>query len=230
MYAIITGASRGIGKELAITFASHKYNLVLNCKNNFKQLCNLKSELEKKYNVRVYVKKDQIEYSDIEKIDDIYILINNASIPYRKLLIDIDKKEYNEVIDSNLTQTVFTTKFFIKKNLKRNQGIVINISSIWGSIGASMESIYSLTKAAIENFTKSLSKEYVNFDFICFSLGAVDTDMNNIFSEEDKKVILKNLKNNSFLNKNEITDIIYNTISNHKYKSGDIIYINNGLT
>ncbi len=230
MYAIITGASRGIGRELAITFASHKYNLILNCKNNYNLLCDLKNELEYKDNVKVYIKKGQIEYQDIEKIDDIYILINNASVAYRKLLIDVNEDEYNEVIDSNLSQTIFTTKFFIKKNLKNNQGIVVNISSVWGLVGSSMESIYSLTKAAVENFTKSLSKEYENLDFICFSLGAVDTDMNNIFSEEDKKVILKNLKNNSFLNKNEIADIIYNTISNHKYKSGEIIYINNGLT
>ena len=231
MYVVITGASRGIGYELAKVYASHKYDLILTCKNNIEKLNNLKKQLEDKYNINIKTIKGNILEENIDNIDDIYILINNASISNYKMLIDVDENDFDEIVNNNIKNVVFNTKIIIKKMLKYKQGVILNISSIWGIVGSSLESLYSMSKGAINSFTKSVAKEYMysNIDCISLALGMVDTDMNNHLTNEEKNEIINSLSNKKMFTPNEIAVYIYDLLKNHNYKTGDIIIKNNGL-
>lgn len=230
MYAVITGASRGIGKSLAYKFAEHGYDLILTCEKNIKLLDDIKNDIEHSYNRKVNVKTGLLEEKDLK--DDIYILINNAGKCDYSLLQDITYEKYKELLYSNLDYTFLTTRLISKNMIKSKQGIIINISSMWGIIGASMETIYSMTKGGINAFTKALSKEFKdsNVDVIAFALGAVDTDMNNHLNVDERKNFLKTLDNEKMFTADEIANIIYDIVSNKKFKTGDIIEINNGLS
>lgn len=229
MYCIITGASRGIGRELAKIFAKHKYNLILNCRTNIDLLNNLKYELENEYNILVKTKKGHFEEKDFNDIYDLAIVINNASIADYNLLQDVSIDRYNEIIDSNLTDTFLTTKYSIPLFLRNRQGLIVNISSIWGDVGASTEVIYSMTKGGIISFTKALSKEleFSNVDCICFKLGFVDTDMNNNLTYDEKQEFIKDIKDKSLIDKKNIAEKIFDIISNKKYNTGDILDFSN---
>ena len=229
MYVVITGASRGIGKSLAIKYAEHGFNLVLTCDKNIELLDKVKNDIEKEYNKKVIIKQGLLEEKDLP--DDIYILINNASKCDYSQFQDTTYEKYKELIYSNLDYTFLTTKLVCKNMIKSKQGIIINISSMWGILGSSMESIYSMTKGGINAFTKSLAKELndSNVDVIAFALGAVDTDMNSHLNDEERKDLLKTLDNGKMFSSDEVAELIYNTVSNKKYHTGDIIEINNGL-
>lgn len=229
MFAIITGASRGIGKSLAYKFAEHKYDLILTCEKNIDLLNEIKFDIEKKYNRKVITVKGELGESYLP--NDIYILINNAGKCDYNLIQDISYEKYKEIIYSNLDYTFLTTKLASNQMIKKKQGIIVNISSMWGILGSAMESIYSMTKGGINAFTKSLAKEFKesNVDVIAFALGAVDTEMNSHLSDEERKDFLKSLDNGRMLAADEVADKIYDIVSGKKYRTGDIIEINNGL-
>lgn len=231
MYVVITGASRGIGKALAYKFAEHKYNLILTCEKNIKELEIIKQEIESKYNINVIIKMGLIEETDIKDIDDIYILINNAGKCDYNMLIDVSYEKYKQITYSNLDYLFLTTKLLLKKMLKNKNGIILNVSSIWGLVGSSMEVIYSMTKGGVNAFTKALSKElfYSNIDVIGVALGMVDTDMNKHFSNDEMTDIKNNLVDKRMFEIDEIADKIYNLLLNREFKTGEIIEINNGL-
>lgn len=229
MYIVITGASRGIGKALAYKFAEHGYDLVLTCEKSIDALNSIKKDIEERFKRKVIAIKGEIEENVLP--DDIYILINNAGKCDYNLLQGVSIDKYKELIYSNLDYTFITTKLVSKKLLKAKQGIIINISSMWGILGASMETIYSMTKGGINAFTKALAKELKdsNVDVVAFALGAVDTDMNNNLTSDEKEDFIKRLDNNRMYTTKEVADKIYNIISTNQYKTGDIIEINNGL-
>lgn len=229
MFVVVTGASRGIGKELAYKFASHNYDLLLTCENNINELTNVKNDIESKFGRKVIIKKGLIEENELP--NDAYILINNAGKCDYNLLQDVDYDRYKEIVYSNLDYTFLTTKLVSKVMLKNKQGIIVNISSMWGILGASLESVYAMTKGGINTFTKSLAKEFreSSVDVIAFALGAVDTDMNKHLSEEERKSFELSLDNGRMFTAGEVADRIYEIVSTRKYESGDIIEINNGL-
>lgn len=111
------------------------------------------------------------------------------------------------------------------------QGVIVNISSMWGILGSSMEAVYSMTKGGINAFTKSLAKEFKdsNVDVIAFALGAVDTEMNNHLSKEERMEFIKTLDDGRMLTCDEVAESIYNIVLTKKYNSGDVIELNNGL-
>ena len=229
MYIVITGASRGIGKALAYKFAEHGYDLVLTCEKNIDVLNSIKKDIEERFKRKVIAIKGEIEENVLP--DDIYILINNAGKCDYNLLQDVSIDKYKELVYSNLDYTFLTTKLVSKKLLKVKQGIIINISSMWGILGSSMETIYSMTKGGINAFTKALAKELKdsNVDVIAFALGAVDTDMNKHLSGNEKDKFLDTLTDKRMWTVDEIADKIYDVISNRRYRTGDILEFNNGL-
>ena len=229
MYTIITGASRGIGKALAYKFAKSGYDLVLTCDKNIDLLNEIKNDIEKSFNRKVIVVKGELKEVNIPS--DVYILINNAGKCDYSLLQDISYDKYKELIYSNLDYTFLTTKLVSKQMVKVKQGVIINISSMWGILGSAMESIYSMTKGGMNAFTKALAKELrdSNVDVIAFALGAVDTDMNKHLTEDEKRMFLDTLDNKRMWTANEIADKIYDVVASKRYSTGDIIELNNGL-
>ena len=230
MFAVITGASRGIGKSLAYKFAEHNYDLLLTCEKNIDLLNEIKTDIESKYNRKVITVKGELQESDLP--NDIYILINNAGKCDYNLIQDISFEKYKEIIYSNLDYTFLTTKLVSQQLIKKKQGIIVSISSMWGILGSSMESIYSMTKGGINAFTKALAKEFKEsgVDVIAFALGAVDTDMNRHLSEDEMNDFLKTLDGKRMWSPDEVAEKIHNIVTTRSYNTGDIIELNNGLS
>lgn len=229
MYVVITGASRGIGKALAYKFAEHGYDLVLTCEKNVDSLNTIKNEIESKFNRNVIIIKGLLSENDLPS--DIYILINNAGKCDYSLIQDISYDKYKDIIYSNLDYTFLTTKLISQRMINDKQGVIVNISSMWGILGSAMEAVYSMTKGGINAFTKSLAKEFKdsNIDVIAFALGAVDTEMNNHLSKEERMEFIKTLDDGRMLTCDEVAESIYNIVLTKKYNSGDVIELNNGL-
>lgn len=187
--ALITGASRGIGKEIARLFADNNYNIVINYNKSEEEAKALLEELSAKgHNARIY-KADisniheanaLVNYTigQFEKID---VLINNAGISRYNMFTDISYEEWHEVMNVNLNSAFYVTKKALQYMIPEHEGKIINISSMWGLVGAANEVHYSTSKAAMIGMTKALAKELgpSNIQVNCIAPGVIDTDMLN---------------------------------------------------
>lgn len=197
---IITGAAKGIGRAIAKDFAYSGYNVCINYNTSedaAKELC---KELAKSgCNVIIY-KADVTKREEVDKMVDyvigtfgnIDVLINNAGISEYKLFIDISQEEIQRMLNVNILGVFNTTQSVLKKSmLPRKDGTIINISSIWGMVGASLEVSYSTTKAAIIGMSKALAKELApsNITVNVVAPGAISTDMLKTLSKEDIEVL-----------------------------------------
>jgi len=196
---IITGASGGIGSEIAKKFATKSNNLILIYNSNKKNIETLKAHLQNKTNVDIF-KCDLSQTNEIDcmvnkvinKYKRIDYLINCAGVDKFLQIQDTTELDYSFIMDNNLKSTVMLTAKVSQFMISEKFGKIINISSIWGNTGASMESLYSASKGAINAFTLSLAKELgpsnINVNAIC--PGWIDTKMNAGLSEETKQEII----------------------------------------
>lgn len=184
---LITGASRGIGREIARLFAKNNYNVVINYNNSEKEAKELLDELTKQnYNVRIF-KADVSNINEanalvnytIGQFEGIDILINNAGISKFNIFTDISYDEWHEVMNVNLNSVFYVTKKALQYMLPEQSGKIINISSMWGLVGAANEVHYSTSKAALIGMTKALAKELgpSNIQVNAIAPGVIDTDM-----------------------------------------------------
>ena len=162
--ALVTGASRGIGRAIAETLAGAGYDLILTCSHTLERLQDVAASLEEKYGVHcTALAADAADPSAIEKIfaslDHLDVLVNNAGISYIGLLTDMSIEEWQSVINTNLSSCFYTSRLAIPLMLQKHSGRIINISSVWGNVGASMEVAYSASKGGVNSFTKALAKE-----------------------------------------------------------------------
>ena len=192
---VITGASRGIGKAIAIELAGKDTNIVINCVNNVDKLNEVKSIIEEKGSVCETFIGDMGNYSDVQKMFDmclqrfgqVDVLINNAGISVVGLFQDMSEDEWHRICNANIDSVFNCCHFAVKDMMKRHCGKIINISSVWGLYGASCEVAYSATKGAVNSFTKALAKELgpsgicVN----CVAPGVIETEMNSHLTKED---------------------------------------------
>lgn len=232
MYVVITGASRGIGKALAYEFASKGYNLFLTCEEKVDLLKEVEKDITEKYGKKVKIKKGLIDKYDLNDINDIYILINNAGKCDYNLISNVTYEKYKEITYANLDYAFLTSKLVVQNMLRNKQGIIVNISSMWGILGSSCEVVYSMTKAGLIGFTKALAKELKDssIDVIAFALGAVNTDMcKGMTDDATLKKFIKTLDNGRMYEPSEIVTKIYDYICKKNYVTGDVIELNNGL-
>lgn len=232
---LITGASRGIGRAIAYAAAPHFNRMILTCKNSSDILMELKQELERDYNLecRTYI-GDMGDYSFVESIfkqlDRIDAVINNAGISHVGLLSDMSVSEWNHVMNTNLNSVFFTSKLAIPMMLSRKEGRIINISSIWGNVGASMEVAYSASKGAVNSFTKALAKELApsNIQVNALACGVIDTDMNRCFSEEERQLLIDEIPADRMGSPSEVADAVMMLLKAPAYLTGQIITIDGG--
>ena len=162
--ALVTGASRGIGKAIAEELAKKGYDLFLMCHKNETMLLDVKRTLEetfeiscKTYCFSICDEEKLVEmFADIPYLD---VLVNNAGISYVGLLTQMSYAQWQEVINTNLSSCFLTCKYAVPEMIRRKKGNIINISSVWGNVGASMEVAYSASKGGVNAFTKALARE-----------------------------------------------------------------------
>lgn len=235
--AMITGASRGIGKACAVKLAAAGYDLYLICEKNIETLEKMCAELREKCNITATAFKADVSDLDavnriFEDIDDLDVLINNAGISYVGLLSDMTAEEWNRIVAVNLTSVFYTSKLAIPKMLSKHRGSIINISSVWGNVGASMEVAYSATKGGVNGFTKALAKELApsNISVNAIACGFVDTDMNRHLSEEDLEAVKTEIPADRFATCEEIADSVYSVLTAPSYLTGQVITVDGGWT
>ena len=232
---LITGASRGIGEAIARKFASEKYDLYLTCLRSGDKLLELSDILEQEYdiNVNAFI-CDMSSYKEVEKlfahIPDLDILVNNAGISHIGLLSEMDAATWHRVIDTNLSSIFYTSKFAIPLFLKKHEGRIINISSVWGTVGSSMEVAYSASKGGVNSFTKSLAKELApsNIQVNAVSCGMIDTEMNQCFTDEEKEDIIQEIPADRMGRPTEVAEMVYAISHMPSYTTGQIFTIDGG--
>lgn len=204
---IVTGASRGIGRQIAKSLAEENMTVIANYNKSEEDAIKLQEELKNK-NINIdIIKGDLSKRSEAKKIVDyaiakygkIDILINNAGISEYKLFTDITDEEWDNMIKTNLYSVFYMTQETAKYMIHEKSGCIINISSVWGTVGGSLETHYSASKGAINAFTKALAKELgpSNIRVNAIAPGLIDTDMNKNLTQEE----LENLKDETPLGK-----------------------------
>ena len=234
--ALVTGASRGIGLSIATILAQNGYHLHLTCKNSYEQLQAVAKSLSETYNITCNAyKTDMGNFAEVwtlfSNIDSLDVLINNAGISHIRLLQDTTVDEWQKVIDTNLSSVFFTSKMAIPKMLENKSGAIINISSIWGDVGASMEVAYSASKGGVNAFTKALAKELApsNIAVNAISCGVIDTDMNKCFSKNEMAALIEEIPANRLGTPQEVAELTLQLINSPKYLTGQVISINGGF-
>lgn len=234
---LVTGGSRGIGASLVKFLATKGYQVILNYNKSEEEAKKIQIELQKQ-NIKIDIIKanvaNKLEVSKlvkyiIERYNKIDVLINNAGISQEKLFLDLTDDDWEHIMNINLNSVYFCSKEVLPYMLKRKEGCIINISSIWGETGASCEVAYSTTKAAINGFTKALAKEMgpSNIRINSIAPGIIDTDMNKNLSQED----ITKIKEEIPLNKIGVPEDIAKCakwLIEDTYTTGQIININGG--
>lgn len=234
--ALVTGASRGIGLAIATILAKNGYQLYLTCRNSYEQLQEVANTLSGTYNIPCHAyKTDMGNFAEVStlfsNIDTLDVLVNNAGVSHIGLLQDTTVNEWQKVIDTNLSSVFFTSKLAIPLMLAIEGGAIINISSIWGNAGASMEVAYSASKGGVNAFTKALAKELApsNITVNAISCGVIDTDMNKCFSPDEMNSLIEEIPANRLGSPEEVAELVYQLINSPKYLTGQIITIDGGF-
>lgn len=199
MNVIVTGGSRGIGKCLVENLAKDGYNVLLNYNKSEKQARKIQEDLRKDGIIIEIFKADvskkeqvkaMVEFA-LEKWGSIDVLINNAGIAKLQMFQDVTEEDWNEIIDTNLKSAFYASQEVLQSMIHKKKGLIINISSMWGQVGASCETVYAISKAGIDAMTKSLAKELgpSNIRVNSISPGVIDTEMNSKIDEHIKNQI-----------------------------------------
>lgn len=231
--AIVTGASRGIGREIAKMLSNQGIKVIANYNKSEEQAKLLQKEnpqidiFKADVSNRLEVKK-MVEYT-LERYGKIDILINNAGISEWRMFTETTDEDWNRMMNNNLYSAFCMTQEVLPNMIHNKKGNIINISSIWGMVGASCESIYSISKAGIDAMTKSLAKELgpSNIRVNSIAPGAIYTDMNKNLSEKE----IEGLNNEIPLGRIGKTEDIAKCVKwliEDEYTTGQIISINGG--
>lgn len=234
---LVTGASRGIGRCIAENLAKEGYNVIANYNKSKGQALKLQSDLQEQgYHIEIF-KADVSKKEEVKKMIDwilgkfgnIDILVNNAGIAKLQMFCDATDEDWDEIMNTNLKSVFYCTQLVLPGMVHNKKGCIINISSIWGQVGASCESLYSISKAGIDAMTKSLAKELgpSNIRVNSIAPGVIDTDMNNKIDNEIKKRI----KEETPLGKIGTTQDIYRCakwLIEDEFTTGQVISVNGG--
>ena len=234
---VITGASRGIGREIAKELAQKGNKIIANYNKSQEKAQQLKEELEKQ-NIEIDIykadvsKREEVKQmieSVIKKYGKIDVLINNAGISESKLFSEVTDKDWQKMINNNLYSAFCVTQEVLPNMIQRKEGCIINISSVWGIVGASCETIYSVAKAGMDAMTKSLAKELgpSNIRVNSIAPGIIDTDMNKNLNQEEIENIKDEIPLERIGKPQDIAKCV-NWLIEDEYTSGQVISINGG--
>lgn len=233
--ALITGASRGIGKATAEAFARHGFRLFLTCQHSIRQLEEFSLFLTENYHVPcTAVQTDMGDAAQVEqlfsRITELDVLVNNAGIAHIGLLTDMTPEQWHRILSVNLDACFYTSKYAIPLMLQKHSGKIINVSSVWGNVGASMEVAYSASKGGVNSFTRALAKELApsNIQVNAVACGVIDTDMNHCLSPEDMAALQSEIPADRLGTPDEVAACILQLAEAPAYLTGQVITIDGG--
>ena len=238
--ALITGATRGIGKQIAKTLAEAGYDIAINYRKENEELKNTKQEIEQTGAKCLSVQGDVSNYEDCEKIakeiieeyGKIDVLVNNAGITKDTLLMRMKKEDFEDVINVNLVGTFNMTKNIIPYMMKNRSGRIINISSVVGINGNAGQANYAASKAGIIGFTKSLAKEVGSRNILVNSIapGFIETAMTEVLKEEIKEEIAKTIPLKRMGKAQDVANVVKFLASEESsYITGQVIHVDGGM-
>ena len=234
---IVTGASRGIGRDIATTLAKKGYIVIANYNKSENKAIELQQNL-KKENINIDIFKADVSNRDevkklvqfvINKYKKIDCVINNAGIDQVKMFLDITDADWNNMISNNLNSVFYMCQEVLPYMIHEKNGVIINISSIWGVTGASCESHYAVSKAGVDALTKSLAKEMgpSNIRINSIAPGFIDTEMNNNLNEEEKKEIKEEIPIQKIGKGEDVSRTVEWNVED-EYITGQVISVNGG--
>jgi 3-oxoacyl-[acyl-carrier protein] reductase len=237
---LITGASRGIGREIAIKFASEGYDVILNYNNSEAKAKSLEKQIEKMGVKCLTFKADVSVEHEVKLMVDwalkefgrIDVLVNNAGVSLSKLFQLTTTDEVARVFGVNTFGVINCSKAVVPSMVSEKSGKIINISSIWGKVGASMETIYSASKGAVISFTMALAKELApsNISVNCVCPGVIETDMLLEYNEEDKRELKEQTPLNRLGTPQDVANAVYFLASdNATFITGQVITVDGGF-
>ncbi len=236
--ALITGATRGIGKEIALELAQNGYDIAVNYRGTIDE--DLKKEIEAN-NVRCeFVEADVSNFEQcesmiketIEKYGRIDVLVNNAGITKDGLIMRMKKEDFEAVIDVNLVGTFNVIRNVIPYMIKQKSGRIINVSSVVGVAGNAGQTNYSASKAGVIGFTKSLAKEVASRNILVNAIapGFIDTDMTKVLSANVKEGINAQIPLKRMGTPNEVAKVVkFLASEDSSYVTGQVINIDGGM-
>ena len=233
--ALISGASRGIGKAVAQVFAQEGYDLALTCVSSIIMLEEYGRHLSENYGIRCDT--FQADAGSFEAMKEVFaavpkvdVLVNNAGIACFGLLTDMEPEDWRRVMAANLDSCFHTCRLAVPGMVRRQEGKIINISSVWGSVGASMEVAYSASKGGMNAFTKALAKELApsNIQVNAVACGVIDTDMNRHISPQDMEALREEIPADRIGSPMEVARLVLQVAQAPSYMTGQIITIDGG--
>ena len=238
--ALITGATRGIGKAIALELADQGYDIAINYRTANEELEKLKKEIETKGVQCALVYGDVSKFEDCEnivknvteKLEKIDVLVNNAGITKDGLILRMKKEDFQQVIDINLTGTFNMTRNVIPYMMKQRSGRIINMASVVGITGNAGQTNYAASKAGIIGFTKSLAKEVASRNILVNAIapGFIETDMTNVLADQVKENILNQIPLKRMGTANEVAKLVkFLSSEDSKYITGQVINVDGGM-
>lgn len=238
--AFITGGTRGIGRQIAITLANSGYDIAVNYRTENEDLAITKTEIEK-CNVKCLpVQGDVSSFEDsenmtkqvIEQLGRIDVLVNNAGITKDTLLMRMKKEDFEDVLQVNLVGTFNVTKSVISYMMKQKEGRIINLSSVVGISGNAGQANYSASKAGIIGFTKSLAKEVGSRNILVNAVapGFIETQMTDVLKDEIKEEIKKTIPLKRMGTVEDVANVVKFLASEESsYITGQVIQVDGGM-
>ena len=235
---VVTGASRGIGRAVSIYYAQNGFNVCICCRKNSEMLEKVRQEILN-YGVECIAYTGDI--GNFQKCETFFkliaqsyskidILVNNAGISHIGLLQDMSPDEWHNIVEANLTSVFNCCKLAIPIMLSRHAGKIVNISSVWGCVGASTEVAYSATKGGINSFTKALAKELApsNIQVNAIACGIIDTDMNGFLNDDELQSVLDEVPAGRIGKPEDVAKLAFDITNTRDYLTGQVIKLDGG--
>lgn len=225
---LVTGGVRGIGESIALAFLEKGYRVCVSYSKDEENARAMKARGVEVY--RADVSDEEAVKKLFEQIGTVDVLINNAGVSLVKQIQDVSYAEYRRVFAVNTDGAFLCTREAVKGMLPKKSGLIVNISSVWGEVGGSCESVYSASKAALIGFTKALAKElgYSGIRVNCVSPGVIDTAMNAHFSKDDMLLLQAEIPAGRIGSPKDVASAVL-FLEENEYVTGVDIPVNGGF-
>lgn len=239
--ALVTGGTRGIGKEIALSLSQEGANIAITYSNNDIKAQEVVEEIKKNGVEAISIKVNVVNSEEVanmakiveKELGNVDILVNNAGITKDNLLIRMNEEDWDVVLDVNLKGVFLCTKALVRPMMKKRYGKIINISSIVGISGNPGQGNYSASKAGVIGFTKSMARELASRGIRVNAIapGFIQTDMTDILKEDIKEAMLRNIPLNDFGSPKDIANlVVFLASENSDYITGEVIRVDGGMS